>query len=170
MKNFPKGGRGRIGKKRLGAEGPDRKTVTFDEWLEGNNALKFVTRDQLVAYSQFQLKEQIMPLVGEAIKAYDAEIRYQRWYKRLGRWVRGLFVKKNLEIADLPAETRAELRAELDAAEAEPEEKERTPVRTCPTCASVQLEPVNASGGLKCHNGHVIEDPPLKQEEEEKTE
>ena len=161
MKTHPKGGRGRIGKKRLGGEGPDRKEVTFDEWLEGSNAQKFATRDQLVAYSQFQLREQIMPMVGEAIKAYDAEIRYQRWYRRFDRWLKGLFVRKQLEVADLPADARAELRAELDAAEVEPEPEERKPVRTCPTCGSAQLEPVNASGGLQCQDGHVIEDPPL---------
>ena len=156
--------RGRIGKKRLGGEGPNRKEVTFDEWLEGNNSQKFATRDNVVAFANFFLKYRIMPLVGESIKAYDTEMRYQRWYRRFGRWIKALFVTKKLEVADLPADARAELRAELDAAEAEPEPEERKPLRTCPTCASAQLEPVNEAGGLVCHNGHVIEDPPLKEE------
>ncbi len=155
--------RGRIGKKRLGGEGPNRTEVSFDEWLEGDNAQKFSTRDQVVAFSNFFLKYRIMPLVGESIKAYDSEIRYRRWYRRLGRWVKALFVTKKVEVADLPADARAELREQLDAAEAKPEE-EQTPVRTCATCGSAQLEPVNASGGLVCHNGHVIEDPPLGEE------
>jgi len=156
--------RGRIGKQPLGGEGPNRKEVTFDEWLEGNNAQKFATRDNVVAFANFFLRLRIMPLVGEAIKAYDAEMRHRRWYRRLGRWVKSLFVTKKFGVADLPADARAELREQLDAAEAKPEEEERKPLRTCPTCASAQLEPVNASGGLKCHNGHVIADPPLEEE------
>ncbi len=139
------------------------RNVSFHEWLDGANATKFATREQVVSYSQFQLKNQIMPLVGEAIKAYDAEMRYRRWYRRFGRWIKALFVTKKLEVADLPAEARAELRDQLDAAEKKPEE-EQTPLRTCAACGSAQLEPVNTSGGLKCHNGHVIEDPPLGEE------
>ncbi len=161
---MPKRGR-RIRSKRLEGEGPGRRTsVSFDEWLQGSNALKFATREQVVAYSQFQVREQIMPLIGECIKAYHHETQQKRWYRRLGRWLKGLFVTKKLEVAELPAEARAELRAELDAAEAKPEPEEQKPVRTCATCGSAQLEPVNEMGGLVCHNGHVIEDPPLKEE------
>ncbi|KKL62004.1 hypothetical protein LCGC14_2189530, partial [marine sediment metagenome] len=42
--------------------------------------------------------------------------------------------------------------------------EEEPQVQPCVTCGSTQLEPVNASGGLVCHNGHVIEDPPLGEE------
>jgi hypothetical protein len=131
--------------------------------MEGDNKKRYVTREQLVMFSQFQVRQQIMPLIGECIKAYHYETQQKRWYRRLGRWVKGLFVTKRLEVADLPADARAELRAELDAAETEPEE-EQAPVQTCATCGSAQLEPVDETGGLRCHNGHVIEDPPLKEE------
>lgn len=155
----PKRGRGGIGKRRLGGEGSDQKAVTFDEWLEGSNALRYATRQQVVSYSQFQLRNQIMPLMGETIKAYEAEMKRNRWYRRLGRWVKGFFVSKSLQVADLPADARAELRDQLDAAEVEPEK----PGQTCVTCGSAQLEPVDERGGLKCHKGHVIEEPPTEE-------
>ena len=157
MKIHPKGGRGPIGRKRLDGEGPKRVSVTFDEWLEGNNKNKYATRDQVVSYSQFQLRNQIMPLMGETIKAYEAEMKRNRWYRRLWRWIKGLFVTKSLEVADLPADARAELREQLDAAEPE------TKGRTCVVCGSAQLEPVNEKGGLQCEKGHVVEEPPTEE-------
>ena len=167
---MPKTGRKGIRGKRLDGDGPGRKTdMTFDEFMEGSNQKKYVTREDLVMYSQFQLKEQIIPIVGNCIKAYDHEVREKRWYRVFWRWIKGLFVRKPTEIADLPADARQELREQLDAAEAKPEE-EQTPVRTCITCGSAQLEPVNEKGGLQCGQcGGLIEEPPpdIKPTEEE---
>ncbi len=167
---MPKTGRKGIRSKRLDGNGRGGTEMTFDQFMEGNNKTKYVTREQLVMYSQFQFREQVVPMIGNCIKAYDHEVREKRWYRAIGRWLRGLFVRKSTEIADLPADARQELREQLDAAETEAESPEPEQVRTCITCGSTQLEPVNEKGGLQCGQcGGLIEEPPpdIKPTEEE---
>lgn len=157
----PKGGRARIGKQRLDGS----KRQTFDEWMAGTNEEKFVKRRELLSFATFWVKTQIAPLIGSALVSFEEgmerKAKHNRWYRRLGRWLKGFFVKRGLEVSDLPPEARAELRAELDAAEevpAPPEAPDK--VRTCVTCGSAELEPVSETGGLKCPKGHIVEEPP----------
>lgn len=158
---MPRRGRQGIRGKRLDGDGPGATQVTYDEFMEGDNKKRYVTREQLVMFSQFQFRQQTVPIIGQCIKAYDHEVRGKRWYRVFWRWVKGLVVRKSTEIADLPADARQELREQLDAAEAEGETPEPEQVRTCITCGSAQLEPVNEQGGLQCGKcGALIEDPP----------
>ncbi len=169
------GHRDRVHGKRVGV-----KDVTFAEFMTGENATKFITREGVVAYSQFQLREQIMPLVSrgilKSIRAYDDHQRASKWYRRFWRWLTQLG-RSGPDLAD-PA-VRAGLREQLDelekamaagdkfelgALEKEqeaPDEPEHpTGVRTCVVCGTPKLEPVNENGGVKCINGHILEDPP----------
>ena len=159
----PKGGRAKIGRSPL----DESKPQTFDEWMAGTNEEKFVKRRELLSFATFWVKTQIAPLIGSALVSFEAEMerkaKHNRWYRRLGRWLKGFFVKPGLEVADLPPEARAELRAELDAAEEVPApEPAEAPekVRTCVTCGSAELEPITEEGGLRCPKGHIVEEPP----------
>lgn len=76
--------RDRVRRKRL------LRNLTYEEWVGNENAEKLATREEVVAFSNFQLQEQVLPLmrnaVANAFRAYEAN----RWYRRLGRWLRGL--------------------------------------------------------------------------------
>jgi hypothetical protein len=146
--------RGAIGRKPLVKEG--RRQVSFNEWMEGENANRLVTRHELAAFSQFQLDEQIMPMMLRMIQRYDRE---SRWYRRLWHWLRDMVDRRRNRGVQTASAYLEGLRKERDQDQqpAEPE-PEATPIRTCVTCGSAKLARLGARGGLQCENGHVVED------------
>lgn len=175
--------RGRIGGK-LVSQG--ERHVTFDEWIDGNggqNAKMYATREQVVSYSQFQFKEQVVPFVAElirnSIEGYEKKQRARRWYMRLWVSLKGLVVRsKAMSVEDLPDEAREQLRQQLDdmdrkaggapaapgaEGDAKPAEPEGTLGPTsCVVCGNRELGPASEHGGVKCLKcGAVLEDPPL---------
>lgn len=73
--------------------GPDgqpvgARSISYKEWIGGENAKRYATREQLVAFHNLALREQITPLIRNAIQLYDAQQRTNRWYRRFGRWLR----------------------------------------------------------------------------------
>ena len=64
-----------------------RRSQTFQEWVGGENASKYATREQVVAFANLQLREQIVPLIANALRRYDAERRANRWDRRFLRWL-----------------------------------------------------------------------------------
>lgn len=177
--------RGKVGAK-LVSQG-DRH-VTFDEWIDGNggqNAKMYATREQVVSYSQFQFREQMIPFMAELIKnaidGYEKKLHARRWSTRLWVALKGLVVRKSMSVEDLPEEARDQLREQLDAMDRqaggkegpapaepgaevapEPEPAVEAGPTSCVVCASRDLGPVSEFGGTKCNKcGAVLEDPPL---------
>ena len=146
------------------------QTVTFREWVGGENATKFATREQVVAFHNLQLREQIVPLIKNALARYDAEQRARSPSRRLYRWVRRVLGRPMTHDELVEEVFRAEQRRHQREAEPEtapavastiamPAEQGARP-RSCVVCGSVQLEPLNENGGLVCPRGHVVEEPP----------
>lgn len=72
------------------------RTMTYREWVGGENASKYATREQVVSFHNLALQEQIVPLIKNAIQRYDAEQRANRWYRRLARWARAVLSGKHI--------------------------------------------------------------------------
>jgi hypothetical protein len=132
----------------------------------------FATREQVVAFANMQLTEQIVPLIRQAIQRYDAEQRAARWYRRLGLWIARLFGWRMTpeQAADIiqnyPRDPEHQPEPEVVGeirASGHPQDNGEVR-RSCVVCGSVQLEPVNEMGGLRCANGHILEDPPTTAE------
>lgn len=152
------------------------RTLSFHEWIDGEAGLKFATREQVVAFANMQLQEQVVPLLRNAIARYDAERRARSPGRRLLRWLRRVLGRPMTHDEMVEELVLAEQRGQPgpavpDVAGTEPADAavvggigvpddNGEPRRTCVTCGSVQLEPVNERGGLKCPNGHIIENPP----------
>lgn len=168
--------RGKVGAKRL----PHPKAgqaMTFDEWLDGNggqNKDKFATRQDVVMFSQFALKQEILPMMARAIKravdAAEAHRRARVWYRRLWAWMRNLGATPTVDLSD--PETRAQLRSALDSVDGptgpapeapEGDGTEDSPdvqQQSCVVCGTRVFMAINERGGVKCQNGHVLEDAP----------
>lgn len=142
-----------------------RRVISYDEWANEKGML--TTREDLVAYSQFQLREQIMPLVAQAIRAYEHARKRRAWFRRLFYWVgehvmrmppaptmaEDYLEQQRQEIADALAGNEGE--APPAPVEGEPRAKS-----FCVTCGSHKFGPVNNRGGVRCENGHVVVEPP----------
>ncbi len=66
------------------------REISYQQWISGANAQRTVTREECVAFHNLALREQIVPLIANALRRYDAEQRANRWYRRLGRWLRAV--------------------------------------------------------------------------------
>lgn len=160
-----------------------RKNVSYADWIA--EADRFATREQIVAFSNLFFQEEVIPVVAQIIKraidGYEARRRERVWYRRLGRFLKGLVVREAVSIADLPPEALDELRAQLNEMDNKPrateapeplnlDKVEPTPVATlgptsCVVCASRDLGPVTDLGGVKCMNcGAILVDPPAETE------
>lgn len=138
------------------------RNVEYKDWIAGENALRFATREQVVAFANLQLREQIVPLIRNAIIRYDRQQRAKRWYLRLLRWLLKPWrpTTAQEQVQDILAEA-AEEESVVGTIGGTGRPDDNGEVRkSCVTCGSFQLEPVNERGGLQCDRGHIIEEPP----------
>lgn len=149
-----------MGKRRPGAKVVSQ-SIQYKDWIAGDNALKFATREQVVAFANLQLREQIVPLIRNAILRYDRQQRARRWYWRLLRWLLKPWRPKTAQeqVQEILAEAEQEAVVGTIGGTGQPDDNGEVR-KSCVTCGSFQLEPVNERGGLQCENGHVIEEPP----------
>lgn len=149
--------------------------VTYAEWIADPE--RFATREQVVSYAQFQLREQIVPLVADIIKraidGHEERKRARRWDRRLWAVIKSLAVRNQMSVADLPEEARAALRQELDQLEQKGpmEAKAATEIReeldrpadkptSCVVCGGREIQP-GERGGWECGKCKaVLVDPP----------
>ncbi len=109
-------------KKQRGAVRAARREVSFKEWLDGENALKYATREQVVAFHNCALKEQVAPLMAEMLRRYDLERRARSPWRR---FVRRLRFKLGFDMTPKQAQEevfssgKEEIRAALDRHKAE---------------------------------------------------
>jgi hypothetical protein len=67
---------------------PMGENISYAEWI--GDPRRWATREQVVAFANLQLREQIVPLITNAIQRYDAQRRANRWDRRLLRWLDAL--------------------------------------------------------------------------------
>ena len=155
------------------------RDIDYHEWIGGGNADKFATREQVVAFSNFDYRTRIVPFVaGVAPRIRDdvlRELHERRLLVRFWRWLtsfghRPMTREQALKILSEYPRPEDEEKAEQAAAvaEAETEPPEPPQHRSCVLCGSVQLEPINEHGRLRCDRGHIGEEPPLQMVEGER--
>jgi hypothetical protein len=138
------------------------RDITYDEWIGGANAQKFATREQVVAFWNLALREQVVPLMQLYLARYERERQARRWDRRLARWLGDRLARW------LGRTPRVPSRQDLETLLAEANEPAPSgptaplapaPPRTCVVCGTAQCEPIDGRGGLRCANGHILEEP-----------
>jgi hypothetical protein len=138
------------------------RNITFEEWVGGQNALKFATREQVVAFWNLALREQVIPIVAGMIERAQEAQREQAWYRRLWRWLlhrlrpgasHDLGLNRE-QAARVLEHYQRRMEAEASAQPTVDERLARPP--SCVVCGSTQWEP--CEDGRRCANGHVVEE------------
>jgi hypothetical protein len=152
------------------------RDISYEEWIGGRNAEKFATREQVVAFWNLALQEQVIPLIQLYLARYDRERRLHRraWRAWNRAWNRLRQTVAHLAARLLrkpPGDESADDAAQGEepastAAAARELPSPRLPTKTCVVCGTSQLEPIDVRGGLRCANGHIVEDPPVADRSE----
>lgn len=147
------------------------KEFRYSKWAAVQD--KFATVGETIAFHNLTMREQTLPLIRNEVNAglarFDRYLHERRLLVRFWRWLtsfghRPMTREQALEILAKYPRPEDEEKAEQPTATAEAEAEPAEPPqhRSCVVCGSVQFEPINERGGLRCDRGHIVEDPPLE--------